>query len=283
MAPKQYKGSFDYLNTLSTQQLRGILRSELEEEEVNVELIKKINTVMASKSEKKDVDVDAAYENFKADSDTDLLFDEVLDETNTRNFQVYYNYPKVRYLTKIGTVAAIVALLFIGTSTIAYAMGFNVWGAISKWTENRFGFFAGENVNMNDSREAEDVYKELKDLLDSLGVPAAIVPNRIPKGYKTSEISQTESLAGLNIFFLLECDEQNIILHYILLKESPSTIFTKDDGEPEVYTVNGIDHFIFSNDGNYRATWLNENAQCSISGFTEKDELLKIIDSIYEG
>lgn len=282
MAPEQYKGSFDYLNTLSVQQLQGILRSELEEEEVNIEYIKKINAVLASKEEKRNVDVEAAYKEFKAISDTEPLFNEVLDEMETRNSQATYKHPRVRHLAKFGAAAAIIVLLFIGTSIVAYAMGFNIWGAISKWTEDRLGLFAGGSVNVYDTEGAEDAYKELRDLMDSLKVSVDVVPNIIPDGFEQSAVSQINGVNGQNVLCLLECKEQNVVLRYVLLEESPTSVFTKDDGEPEIYTVNGIDHYIFSNSESYRAVWINGNVQCDFAGFTEKSELLRIIDSIYK-
>lgn len=67
-----------------------------------------------------------------------------------------------------------------------------------------------------------------------------------------------------------------------MLTKEPTRVFAKDDGSPEIYTKNGIEHYIFTNEGSYRATWLNQNVQCEIIKVVEKAELLKMIDSIYE-
>lgn len=286
MTPEQPVGSFNYLNNLNIQQLKEILRSELDAEEVNVELIKKVNAVLALKTEKREIDIDSAFEHLVTVSkNTELLYSEVLDEIEEEDHRRKHTNTKIHYLLRVGVVAAIIVSLFMCTSFIAYAMGFDVLGAVATWTENHFGFSTnvGEPNTQNNGNRTEDPYAELREVIISQGVTANIIPSYIPSGYTVENISCMEGVDGYSIFCVLKSSEHAVVLSYIVLQEEPSRSYTKDEGIPEIYVSNGIEHYIYLNENYYRSTWLNGNVECDLSGFIEKSELLKIIDSIYEG
>lgn len=278
MTPEQNNGSFDYLNKLNIQQLREILRLQLDEDEVNVELIKKINAVLASKTEEPELDVDSAYDRLRAAESSEPLYSEVMDEMTAE--KAVRPRPKFRALFKVGLVAAVVIVLFIGTGIVGYAMGFDFWGAVSEWTEDRFGFLAGESLY--ERTDVEYPYYELQEALDKIGVTADVVPKYMPTGYSVTEVISSESTKGFCVICTMANNDQEIMLSYLLLTKEPTRVFAKDDGSPEIYAKNGIEHYIFTNEGSYRATWLNQNVQCEIIKVVEKSELLKMIDSIYE-
>ena len=78
MALKQHaKGFTDDLNKLTEQQLRSFLEEELDSEDVNYELIKRITGVLAAKTNEKPIDTEAAYQQFLSQyADTDPLNEE---------------------------------------------------------------------------------------------------------------------------------------------------------------------------------------------------------------
>ena len=283
MTPEQPAGSFDYLNNLTIQQLKEILRSELKAEEVNVELIKKINAVLALKTEKREIAVDSAFERLmNASNNSELLYSEVLDDMEVEERGQNQHNVRIHYLLRAGIVAAILVSLFMCTSIVAYAMGFNVWGAVATWTEDHFGFSSNGREALYNGTQTEDPYAELREVLNSQGVTANVIPNYIPSGYTVIEVAYSESVEGPDTICRLTNRGQDVVLNYIVLQVEPSRSYTKDAGNPEVYISNGIEHYIYSNENYYRATWLNNNVECDFSGFMEKNELLKIIDSIYE-
>lgn len=282
MAPEQNNGSFDYLNKLNIQQLREILRLQLDEDEVNIELIKKINAVLASKTEEPELDVASAYDRLRAAESSEPLYSEVMDEMTAE--KAVRPRPKFRALFKVGLVAAVMIVLFIGTGIVGYAMGFDFWGAMREWTEDWFGFLAGENVggSLYGENDIEAPYSELDKALDASGVAIDVVPQYIPSGFLVSSVVSSEGMRGLNVICTLTNNDREIILNYLVLEEEPARIFAKDDASPEIYTTNDIDHYILTNEGSYLATWINQNVQCEIFKVEEKEELLKMIDSIYE-
>lgn len=282
MTPEQNNGSFDYLNKLNIQQLREILRLQLDEDEVNVELIKKINAVLASKTEEPELDVDSAYNRLRAAEGSEPLYSEVMDEMTAE--RAARPRPRFRSLFRVGLVAAVMIVLFIGTGIVASAMGFDFWGAMSEWTEDRFGFLAGENIggSLYGENDIEAPYSELDKALDANGVTVDVVPQYMPSGFLVSSVVSSEGMRGLNVICTLTNNDSEIILNYLVLEEEPARIFAKDDDSPEIYTINDIEHYILTNEGSYLATWINQNVQCEIFKVEEKEELLKIIDSIYE-
>lgn len=284
MTPEQHNSSFDYLNTLNIQQLCGILRSELDEEEVNVELIKKINAVLASKTEKREIDVDSAYDRLRAAESSGPLYSEIIDEMEAEPGKSARPRPRARFLLRVGMVAALVAVLLIGTGIVASAMGFDFWGAVSEWTEDRFGFPIGESIGdgLYGQSYIESPYSELHEALDEIGVTVDVVPKYLPSGYSVTNVVCENSTRGIGVLCTLTNNDGEILLNYLLMEENSNRIFTKDETSPEVHNVFGIEHNIFTNDGDYIAVWVNQNVQCEIVGVEDKEELLKMIDSIYE-
>ena len=278
MAPEQNNGSFDYLNKLNVQQLREILRLQLDEDEVNIELIKKINVVLASKTEEPELDVDSAYNRLRAAEGSEPLYSEVMDEMTAE--KAVRPRPKFRALFKVGLVAAVMIVLFIGTGIVGYAMGFDFWGAMREWTEDRFSFLVGDSLFQR--TEVEDPYSRLRGELRANGVTVEVVPEYMPDGFSLSSVVTDETMIGLGIFSTLTNDNEEILLNYTLTAKDSSSFYAKDEVEPEVYTVCGIDHNIFTNEGSYIAVWINQNVQCEIYKVEDKDELLKMIDSIYK-
>lgn len=278
MTPEQNNGSFDYLNKLNIQQLREILRLQLDEDEVNVELIKKINAVLASKTEEPELDVASAYDRLRAAESSEPLYSEVMDEMTAE--KAVRPRPKFRALFKVGLVAAVMIVLFIGTGIVGYAMGFDFWGAMREWTEDRFSFLVGDSLFQR--TEVEDPYSRLRGELRANGVTVEVVPEYMPDGFSLSSVVTDETMIGLGIFSTLTNDNEEILLNYTLTAKDSSSFYAKDEVEPEVYTVCGIDHNIFTNEGSYIAVWINQNVQCEIYKVEDKDELLKMIDSIYK-
>lgn len=280
MTPEQNNGSFDYLNKLNIQQLREILRLQLDEDEVNIELIKKINAVLASKTDIPKRDVDSACENLRACESSEPFYGEVIDEMAAEPEKMVVSHRRIRSFFKVGLVAAVVIVLFIGTGIVASAMGFDFWGAMSDWTADRFGFLVGDSLY--ERTEHDDPYSRLREELRANGVTVEVVPEYMPSGFSLSSVNTSNSTRGLGIFCTLTHNDEEIILNYLLIEENSNRVFTKDDVAPEVYIACGIEHSIFTNEEKYIAVWMNQNIQCEIQGVEDKEELLKMIDSIYK-
>ena len=77
---------------------------------------------------------------------------------------------------------------------------------------------------------------------------------------------------------------KSIVFQYRLHKDSSGFAeIQKDETDPQIYTLNGIDFYIFTNKDLYVGTWMDGNLECLILGIDSYDELIKIINSIYGG
>ena len=88
-------------------------------------------------------------------------------------------------------------VLFIGTGIVGYAMGFDFWGAMRDWTEDRFGFLSGDSLYQR--TEVEDSYSKLREELRANGVTVEVVPEYMPDGFSLSSVVTSESTRGFNI------------------------------------------------------------------------------------
>ena len=78
-------------------------------------------------------------------------------------------------------------------------------------------------------------------------------------------------------------------MHYSILVRiadyldgSPTQI-EQSDTLIEVYSVADIDYYIFENEGQLQAVWINGNFECYISGPLTLSEIKQMIDSIEKG
>ena len=254
------------LDTLSDEQLWDILRSEVMSPEMNMERIRQVTELLDRRSGSPPPDVNAAWEDFKANyAGTKPLFD-LVPETVEAKPQTKGHRKKPVFRA---AVAAGLALVLVCTFT-AEAMSYRVVGTFARWTQEVFGFASPQ----------ESI--ELNELLAALGDVEELVPSYIPEGYVQSGVQVTELHGNTVISSVLTNGDAAILLQYIELKDEPIGVYEKDDGAPETFTIGGVNHYITTNDGLYRAVWVNEGYECSISGVESREELVRIIDSIYE-
>lgn len=295
MALKQHaKGFTDDLNKLTEQQLRSFLQEELDSEDVNVELIKNITDVLAAKTNAKPIDAETAYRQFMSQyADTDPLYQDM--EQELRELDLHESAPEaeeaekldqpknvVRFsrLAKFGILAAAVLVLFLAVSVVASAMGFNIWRAGVTWDQESLSV---STVSGDILSEEEDPYYQLRSALQSENITVPIIPSYLPKGYALTDFRFFDSFEGHTYKASFQEGEHMLRLSLYIRPTDVNVFYPKDDSEPEIYIVNGIEHYITTNEGNYRAVWSNGDVVCELYGLGEKAELLKILDSVYKG
>ena len=294
MALKQHaKGFTDDLNKLTEQQLLSFLEEELDSEDVNVELIKNITDVLAAKTNAKPIDAETAYRQFMSQyADTDPLYKDMEQELSAleedeaspeADVDDAPDRPRkvVRFsrLAKFGILVAAVLVLFLAVSVVASAMGFNIWRAAVTWDKDNIDIssVSGEIV------EVDDPLQGLRNSLAADGYTNAVVPYYLPDGYNPTEINNSVSALGKHYDVILQKDSNSILLSYSIPTSDYNSFIPRDDTEPEIYSVHGIEHYIILNEGKYGAFWSAGDVVCTISGVEAKEELLLMINSIYEG
>ena len=186
-----------------------------------------------------------------------------------------------------GLVAAVVAIciLVIGNSITASAFGFDLWEIIAKWTQETFHLgYAGQANDPNGPDKGVVLpYSKLQIALDELNIHTPLAPTWIPDGYSESDVRVTET--PMQRLFMATYEHGSSIVFVRIagyLGNSPTQI-EQSDTLIEVYPVGDIDYYIFQNEGQLQAVWINENFECYISGPLTLSEIKQMIDSIEKG
>ena len=294
MALRQHaKGLFDDLDKLSDQQLRSILTEELGSEDVDKELIKNISYFLAARAKDKPIDAEAAFQQFLSQyADTDPLYSEVEFELGLEDATSKYsdkdtpnqleNPQKVIHLSrlaKFGILVAAILVLFLAGTIVAYAFGFRIWQADVSWDKDNMtvSSVGGETANFT-----SDPYSQIREAISAEGIDYPVVPYYIPEGYSLNDFQSYQTPQGKEYYASFSNEDQLIVLHFTLNQNELNAFFPKDENHVELYTVHGIEHYISTNEGLYRAVWANHEVICKIHGVETKEELLKIINSIYK-
>lgn len=267
-------------DSMSTEALNDILRQDFlssGSEKLDVDDILYITQLLVNREDENPTgrfgDTDASWQNFRqkfiAFDDTAPGGDKSAPPTRKRKA------PTLRTL-RIVLIAAAVTAVFIGA---AYAAGILDW--LPRWTGEHFTFTSSEDAGEANSSGA-GICADLEQALSLHNAPDDLVPAYIPDGYELIEFDYSPvSDTAVTFGAFYSNGENTIALTYWADSSGVSRMHTKDEGEPEVYTTHGIDHYIMTNAEQYIAVWKNADFECCISGFESRKELIKTIHSMY--
>lgn len=276
------------LEEWSDEQLRQMLLAQMEAEEVDVELVRSITAILASREEEKGHEIEAhsAYETFQQEyAGTPALFPEASAnaETAVKGNSLPRQYRPHRFIKAV-IVAAVIMALFLGTTIVANASGMDLWGIITRWTKDVFGIETESSRSSSVHHEVEDIYEHLRLSLAEHGVYQSVVPNYLPEGYSFLDLTIDSTFEGTFIRCVMSNGDNEIIFRYVISNtEQPSRYYAIDENAPEIYTTDGIEHYIITNEGEYFVSWTSGNIVCDISGLLNYDDVILMIDSIYKG
>ena len=313
MAEPNKREKYAYLDQLSTQRLRELLRADLESDgtEDNSEVIFHILEVM-ERREREDptgqlADVHQAREEFDAyynipEGDGLALYpthtetDETSDPIEREGPAVGSRPHRPRRAVRVCiTVAATIALLFtllVG----AQASGIDVFGILANWTDSVFSFGpiptdsssqaepdGLETVTQVSSRtEIPEEYQELYAALQERGVSDVTVPTDIPDGFQI-ENSELHTLLDVQVIYFTALYGNGldyITFDFVWKDNTPSLLFEKDEKNVELYTYKGIEYYIFTNNSQNVATWYANECEYSLSTTLSVENLKEIINSV---
>ena len=277
---KTFNENTESLDSLSKEKLLDILQADFESKDTDVELIRRVSKALDEKDRPQDVDVNAAWERFlKLSSESEPIYDLEEDEiVSISGVRAKKRTPVRRALV---AVAAVLVVL-IGGTAVANANGIDLWKVVVSWTAETLGFSQKDDVEPA-VHEIPGQLEELVAAFDQYGINREKLPTYIPNGFVHVETKVAETSTS-NIFIsTLDNGKTNITFQYRLHKDSISnTEIQKDATNPQVYTLNGIDFYISTNENILFAVWLDGNLECQIVGLDSQDELIRIINSIYE-
>ena len=183
---------------------------------------------------------------------------------------------------RIAAVAASLVLVF-SLSITANAFSFrDVWDAVVNWAQETFCFSMGVEVsepNADDQLE----YTSLQDALIANGRDSSIIPVVIPEGYELTDINvEYTPWQETYIGFYSNGDSSLTISVQSYISSSPAQVELSTE-YIEMYSVSGIEYYIFTNLSQNSAVWISGSYECCISGRLSIEEIKLMIDSIGKG
>lgn len=299
MAKKNRDERYAYLDQFSTEQLEEILRADIESPESgDDEAIFYILEVIERRERENPtgrlVDAEKAWEEFQTCYNTPEGEGRSLYPTEDEEEQKAIPIQSVpkrkrRVLRRILIAAAIVAALAV--LAVPPALGYaNIFEMIGQWTEDSFNFNPNKSYSTQGTinsplPDSADEFTSLQEALTSYGIAENVVPAWIPNGYEPKHVNVEEHLSINQTEFdaFYENDRHEFLSILIIQRSSQkSRTYEKDVSPVTIYSKNGIDHYIFENNGINSASWYVNSLECSIQTTLSDDDFLKMIDSIYE-
>ncbi len=288
---------YDQMETsLLEERLRQLVDSA-EEKESDLDAVLYITEVLARRDREnvteEHMDVQASWASFQehylplADREGSIYdFDEdpELDKREAPLSFLHANVERFHRSLRGVTAAVVVVVCMLAASATASAFGFDIWTVIVNWTSETFDFSVAD-VRGSYGEDVPEQLCELKQAIIENGFAAEhILPTYLPKGYGEGTVEVRSDEHSTDIICMLPGESGNIILQYRVGEEDPShSTFEKDLTDPDMYKVDGMTHYIMTNMDQYEAAWLTNGVECAIYGVETKDEIIKMIDSLYGG
>ena len=260
----------EFLEQLPTEQLDGMLKTELEKQPPDAQNVRLILSILKQR-------------------------DAALQPTITPGVQSAWeryereevNIPKPRRtrnaLLRAASIVLVIGLALLAIPREATAQVF--FSKLFRWTDSILEFFAPETVNENqlvyefktDNPDLQQVY----DAVVKIGITEPVVPTWLPEGYELVECVEniTSQKEGLRAVFANE--GEHVILQFDMYELDVSHRYYKDESEFIEYETNGIFHTCMRNDNRWSVIWINRSAECFLTIDCQEDTLYQILDSIY--
>lgn len=279
MSELNNRAEYAHYDSLSTEELQEILRKhahgELETEPDTDELYY-IMEVLARRREEEDPQAFRSDEEALADFRKNYMPKEK-QESRTKVIR----FPS-RFLKTVAAVLVAVLILAVGTSITAEAFQIDIWGKFANWTKEIFQFTDTPQGTTapNPEKEYNAELKSLQDALNDHKVIEKLVPTWMPEGYKYKDLKVTETPRVLNIGATYEKNDERLIIKIRQTIGVQAPQVEKNDDFLELYVVDGIEYYIFSNTETLQAAWSIGEFECLMIGKITLEEMKMMIDSI---
>lgn len=186
-------------------------------------------------------------------------------------------------------IAATIAALLVSLVTVQ-AAGFDVWGAIARWTTELFGFGSPARQGLVVDGEwpevdidPEQTFSSLQEALDMYGESEIAAPTWVPDGYALENVTVAESNVWLDfIAVYVDAKKNCLVISYCSSDDAIFATYEKIAVSPAIEKLNERAYYSIDNSKNISVIWSTEHFECLITGPIDKAEGLQILDSIPE-
>ncbi len=279
MSELEKREGFSRYDSMSTEELQEILRKhahgELETEPDTQDLFE-IMEVLSKRRQNENPQA------FRSDEEAFAEFREhyMPKEKNVSVQPKKFRFP-TRLLKTVAAVFAVVLILTVGMTVTAKAFRFDLWGKIASWTKEIFQFsdVSGPSVT-EPQKEYSLEYDQLRAALAEYKIEESIVPTWLPDGYKHKDIKVMASPKVRSIQAVYENNTVELIISIRQTIGIPAQQVEKNDKLLEIYTVDGVEYYLFSNTDALQVAWSIGEFECLIIGSLTIEEMKVMIDSI---
>lgn len=282
------------LYALSTDALENMLHDAFISGNDSVESLKLMDSIIAEldrrKADEPSMSAEESYKEFMADyaNKDSLYLDCAADSTITEKATVTRRRHRLSTVAKSALIAAALVIAVLASMIAAQAAGVDVFGSIARWTADMFGFGYSQtdekgSTDDGTSKEIPPQLEALRNALAEYGLPTEYVPTYWPEGYGKPEINVNnnhimtyvscnfpESTSGAMISFSTSNPE----------KDFDYSQYCKDDITPIVLKGSELTFYVMANVDSFFAVCNNGSIEISVFGITERNDLVKIIESI---
>lgn len=277
-------GDFAKYDAMESDALEEILRLDSqapEGEKTDTEELLYIMGVLADRKRNSVNPGKTAQESWKS-FEENYLFDEAasLEDMPGQNVS-----PKGgrRWLRRVIGTAAVLAIL-IGVPLTAKALNWeNIWNAVATWAKETFSFISGNPEDYSDPAPKDtNQYQSLQEAVDNGFTNPVRVPSWLPERYKLNRII-VEERPEKTTYLALYGTEDKVLKIFVQNCHSNSQKAEISEDLIEIYKVEGAAYYIFGNNEQLRAVWVQDSFECYISGELTIEEMKAMIDSIGKG
>ena len=270
---------FSHYDSKTTEELQEILRKHAHDEletEPDTDELYYIMEVLARRREEEDPQAFRSDEEALADFRKNYMPKAM--QTGHAKVVCFPN----RAFKMVAAVLAIVLILVVGTSVTAEAFHVDIWGKFATWTKEIFQFTDNPQGTTAANPE-EDYNAELKSLQDALNdheIMEKLAPTWMPEGYINKDLKILATPRVRNINATYEKNDETLIIKICQTIGVQAPQVEKNDDLLEVYVVDGVEYYIFSNTETLQAAWSIGEFECIIGGNVTLEEMKAMIDSI---
>ncbi len=279
MSELNKRAEFSHYDSMTTEELREILRKHAHgelETEPDTEELYYIMEVLAQRKEMNDPQA------FRSDEEALADFRKYYmpQEKNVVPSRVI-RFPSCAFKA-VAAVLVAVLIFAVSTSITAEAFHIDIWSKFANWTKEIFQFTDSPQgtTAANPEQEYNAELSSLQDALVDHEITEKMVPTWMPEGYKSKDLKITSSPRVRNINAIYENDGSELIIKIRQTIGGQAPQVEKNDDFLELYVVDGVEYYIFSNTETINAAWSIGEFECIITGKITLEEMKMMIDSI---
>ena len=273
---------FSRYDALSTEELSEILRLDSEAPEGNgldIDTLLYITGVLAERKKSTNTGK-TAQEAWSSFQQNYLESEDACPAVTEEKKPVKTRKPWIRRM--IAAILVVVLLVCVPLSVKALNWE-KIWKTVANWAQETFSFVREDQPEINEPAAKGYTDTSLQETLTKMGVPSDIVPTWIPDGYVFEKVEVDENPIQHNYIALYTKNEQKLnVCIRVYTNRDPEKVEI-DENVVETYPQNEVDYYIISNNERFRAVWICDSYECSISGDVTVDEIKLMIDSIPKG